>query len=184
MNLTVKYLFLVFLTGIVSCSRPGNDKWIITDRIQYDVIIKSPDVTLDWWVQNIEGRDREIFINTLIEGAANGKIKAYDAFSFSLITPEAVSKIFHRTDTISLFQKYPPYEAYDSVVKKTLSMQEITRMRFLEEWLQNKKTLEIQKNVIGYCPMMQSFDQEGNLRGYMPLFWVFTRDGYPEILKK
>ena len=57
------------------------DKILLAERVQYDVLIKSPDTDLDWWVQNIEGSKRETFIKTILKLASDGKVKAYDYFN-------------------------------------------------------------------------------------------------------
>jgi hypothetical protein len=174
---------LVLVMLFISCQSEDKDSWTVTQRIQYDVTIKSPDPDLDWWVQNIEGMNREAFINELLYAAYQGNIKTYDAFLLNEMTTNQVKDIGHRSDTLRLQRSVAPYDYHDTVINKELSIHEITRIRFLEEWNLNKRNKQINKVVMGIAPLLESYDENGNLRGYQPMFWVFFDKKYPEMLR-
>lgn len=158
---------------IVSCNRHGQQRMVqVTERIQYDVDIKSPDPDFDWWVQNIEGSKREVFIKQVMDAAYNGQVKAYSYFGESL-TPRQVREIGFRRDTLTFQRAEPPYAFYDTVVERRINFNDITRFRFLEEWRMDPNTLEIHKKVTGIAPILKRYEETGELRGYMPLFWVY-----------
>jgi len=180
-NPVIVLIILVLIKA--SCSGLEKDQSTITQRIQYDVTIKSPDPDLDWWVQNIEGMRRETLINDLLEVAYQGKVNAYDPFLLSKMHPEQVQSIGSRSDTFRLQRPEPPYEYYDTVINQRLSIHEITRIRFLEEWNLNRKNMKISKEVLGIAPMLESYDKNGVLRGYQPMFWIFFDQKYPAALK-
>ena len=171
-----------FLISVFSCQQPDRKHdSLLTERIQYDVTIKSPDVDYDWWVQNIEGRSREAFVRRVLEAASNGEVQAYNYFNHPL-TPEQVRSIGYRRDTLTFQRAYPPYEFFDTIVEEKIEIRDITRFRFLEEWYFNNNTLEIEKKVLGIAPIVRKYDEHGDLRGYMPLFWVYLDDRYPEMI--
>jgi hypothetical protein len=161
-----------------SCGRSNKDKQLVTDRIQYDVDIKSPDPEFDWWVQNIEGSSREAFIRQIIDAAYSGKLRVYNYFNEPL-TAEEVKMIGNRSDTFTFQREYPPYDFYDTVIRQRLEMKDITRIRFLEEWYMDEKTLEFDKKIVGIAPIIRKYDPNGELRGYMPLFWVYLDERVP-----
>jgi hypothetical protein len=166
-------LLLFFL--IISCNNKPNDKFsIITERIQYDVDIKSPDSDFDWWVQNLEGSDREKLVNLLLTSAYEGKVNVYGYYSNELLSVDEVKKIGFKSDTLTFQRSGPPYELYDTIVERKVDYRDITRIRFLEGWYINEKTLEFKKEVIGIAPLLKSYDPDGNFRGYMPMFWVYA----------
>ena len=72
---------LLFIFLFYSCNQQNNRSHkLITERIQYDVDIKSPDPDFDWWVQNIEGSKREQFVRSIIERAHSGEVDVYDYY--------------------------------------------------------------------------------------------------------
>lgn len=181
MKTTLSVMCLLLLLQF-SCKQSENDKLTVTHRIQYDVTIKSPDTGFDWWVQNIEGVNREAFVSLLLENAYKGKIKTYDAFNYNPIAPAAVKNIGRQSDTLRIQRAEPPYTYYDTVIVRELSIHDITRIRFLEEWKMNKKSMQIRKEVLGIAPLLESYDEQGHLRGYQPMFWFFFDKDYPEKL--
>lgn len=176
----------VIFTGLITlsaCQRKKDDLHSVTQRIQYDVTIKSPDPNLDWWVQNIEGMNREAFVSDLIAAAYKGEVTTYDPFLLSKLEPGQISRIGSRSDTLRIQMSEPPYTYYDTVINVELSIHDITRIRFLEEWQQNPESRQVHKKVLGIAPLLESYDEEGILRGYQPMFWIFFDDAYPRKLQ-
>ncbi len=177
-------LFYSFLTILLISNSCGQkQKELVTERIQYDVIIKSPDPEWDWWVQNLEGPKREQFVRNILESAYAGKVKAYDYFNQPL-TPEEVKAIGNGTDTLLGTSPDPPYNDTTIIVQHHLDMSKITRVRFLEEWRMDPDNLSTEKKVLGIAPIMEVFNDDGSHRGYMPLFWVYLDTEYPGKLPK
>lgn len=170
-----------------SCGNDSNTKDYknekqLTERIQYDVLIKTPDPDLDWWTQNIEGSKREIFVKTILDLAYSGKVKAYDYFNEPLTT-EQVKAIDNTSDTISVQDPDNPDIYLDTVIKQTLDIQIITKVRFLEEWYLDEKDYSFDKKVCGVMLMKENYGDSMELRGYTPLFWLYFDDEYPAKMK-
>jgi len=172
-------LFLIMLT--LSCSRgTGPTENIVTKRIQYDVSIVSPDPDYDWWVQNIEGSDREKLVRNILQAADKGRVKVYDFFTLKPLTSEDVKGILSRKDTVSIESTLPPYDLVDTIISREVRLTDITRIRFLEEWRMDENALIFEKKVYGICPLVEVFTETGELKGYKPLFWIFLDDRYPK----
>jgi len=176
-------LFILVSLILSGCANKSGNDTIVTERIQYDVTIKNREADADWWVQNIEGSKRESMVADIITAASGGKLKLYDYFTNKELSKTEVKAIFKKTDTISVESPNPPYQLVDSVMVRELKSGDITRLRFLEEWSMDKQTLEVKKQVIGICPLLESYSETGELRGYQPLFWVFFDAAYPAALK-
>ena len=179
---------LLLFTGVVFLLAGCKDKTeesgnVLTKRIQYDVPIVSPDPEFDWWVQNIEGAKREELVQNILGSAVQGKVKVYDFFSYKLLSPEMVQGILRRVDTVALESPDPPHELVDTVLVHELSVKDITRIRFLEEWEMNPVSLAFNKKVMGICPLVEVFTDSGESRGFKPLFWAFFDEKYPDALK-
>jgi len=180
----MKPIFILFSCALfclaTSCDRQAKRRLVlITDRIQYDVDIKTPDPDFDWWIQNIEGSKREVFIRQVMDAAYEGKVRTYSYFNAPL-TPGQVREIGFRADTLTFQRAVPPYDLYDTVVERRINLQDITRFRFLEEWYMAPKSYEITKKVTGIAPVIRVYEETGELRGYMPLFWIYFDENYPQ----
>lgn len=182
------FSFLLIITAIsllsFSCQNKGDsDKNSVTKRIQYDVMLRNPEADPDWWVQNIEGSDREKLVKDILSRVSEGVVKAYDFHTNRPLSVEEVRKIMKRVDTISLERAVPPYDLVDTVLVTEIRLSDITKLRFLEEWKMDEKTLDFSKQVLGICPLIEKYSDSGELRGYKPLFWVFFNDRYPAELE-
>ena len=175
---SVSCFLLSIALGMMLFSCKNKEQKLITERIQYDVSIKSPDPEWDWWIQNLDGPRREEFVKMILNAAYSGKVKSYD-FDYRPITVEQVKAIDNRTDTLVQSSPVPPYNDTSIVVKRHLDLQKIVRVRFLEEWTMNENTLEFTKKVLGIAPIKAVYGDDGEFRGYSPLFWVFLDKEYP-----
>ena len=172
-------LFLLVAVFIISCN--NDDRFQnLSERIQYDVPIKNNNVDANWWVNNIVGPDREDLIKGIFEKAKNGDIQVYDYFN-ELLTTDDVKKIGIDTIYKTIKRNTPPYEEYDTMIVSQLEWEDVTKLRFLEEWKIDTKTMDIQKTVIGIAPV-KMVNVGGELYS-MPLFWIYLDEKYPAILK-
>jgi hypothetical protein len=170
-------LILIAVVFLIGCEQKEVEKNYLTERIQYDVKIKGDDPEADWWVDNIVGPDREKFVRQIIEKARRGEVTAYDYFNNPL-TPKQVQKIGVDTLAQTLRRTVEPYDEYDTMIVTKLDYGQVTKIRFLEEWVWDENTLEISKKVLGISPvvMVRVGEQEYN----MPLFWVYMDERFPE----
>ncbi|MCX6272544.1 MAG: hypothetical protein NTU44_15265 [Bacteroidetes bacterium] len=182
MKTTGKILFLILpLILFLSCEKKSSKK-IITERIRYDVPVKSPMEGTAWWVENIEGSKREIFVKSIINAALKGDIQAYDTDN-KAITKEKIKFLFSHSDSVYTVSPNPPYNDTMMVVKKEIHQEEITMVRFLEEWYMDEKTLEFDKKILGIAPVRNNYDEHGAFRGLEVLFWVYFDKEYPAKLQ-
>ncbi|OPZ99801.1 MAG: hypothetical protein BWY70_00875 [Bacteroidetes bacterium ADurb.Bin408] len=172
------FTVLIMAMFIVSCHNSEVSKKIITERIQYDVLIKTPDADMDWWIQNIEGAKREELIKMILDKVYEGKIQAYDYLNKPM-SAEEVKNIGKRNDTLLMPSIEPPYEDSVVIINESLKVSDITKLRFLEEWSIDQNTLIIEKRMLGLSLVKEDFDANGELRGYKPLFWIYFDKKYP-----
>ena len=108
-----KFIFISVALSMVllSCkSGESADKDLVTKRIQYDVVIQNPDVEMDWWVQNIEGSNREKLLKDIFQSVLTGEVKTYDFNSYKPYSVDEIKNIMKRTDSISMVSPIPPYD--------------------------------------------------------------------------
>lgn len=177
-------VILVFLTLVLACNDGKyKEKDVVTKKILYDVTIINKDKEFDWWVQNIEGENREELISNILNSVASGNVTAYDYLSHKAMSKHEISQMLKRTDTIAIESPNPPYDLMDTIINSELKKKDIEKLRFLEEWYMNDNSLSFQKKIVGICPMIAKYGDTGDFRGYMPLFWVFFDEKYPAALK-
>lgn len=179
--LKVSFLFLIILFAFLACAPKQAEKGeLVTERIQYDVNIISPDSeNPKWWADNLEGSKREAFVNKIIEVALSGKVKLYNPFDDAVMTVDDLRNMLHRVDTVVVKDSEPPYLDKDTIVTKNISNSDINMIRYLEEWYMDSKTLKIEKKILGICPLIPYFTSSGEYLGKKPLFWIYFDEKYP-----
>jgi len=178
-NLSLFLATILFLQIVSSCEYGKNE--IVSEKIQYDVNIKSPDPDYDWWIQNLPGPQREKLVETILTGAINGKFQAYDYYN-NPISPAEVSAILSDTTVVRLTQVEPPYETYDSIIIYNIIPEDIQRIRFLEEWRMNTEDLSFEKKIVGIAPVARRVVLE--IERWQPLFWIYPDKEFEDNLKK
>ncbi len=178
-----RYIFpvLIIFLFVTSCNR-GHEPVLVTKKIQYDVNIKSPDPEYDWWIQNLVGPEREKIVTLIMEGAKAGKFKAYDYY-YEPLTVKQVNDIIADTVAVKVQRDKPPYDIFDTLMIDRIENRDILRLRFMEEWRVNPKTLQFEKIVRGIAPVARRISQTGEVR-WQPLFWIFPDDDFAKKLRE
>lgn len=180
MKRSVIYMTIILLLVLASCQQ--DQKQLITQKIQYDVLIKSPAPDYDWWIQNLPGPQRENLVDMLLDGALSGQYQSYDYFN-NPISAFEVSKILSDTSVLTLMAKEPPYEYYDTTIVYTIQREDILKIRFLEEWSADPEQLLFDKKVLGIAPVARRIDPMG-IERWQPLFWIYTDETFIQNFKK
>ncbi len=175
------FLLIIFQWIASGCNR-HHEPMVVTERIQYDVPIKSPEPDYDWWIQNLVGPQREQIVNLILSGAKSGKYKTYDYF-FRPLSRGQVAAILSDTLVRKLRRETPPYELYDTVIITRIRNKDIVRLRFLEEWRTDPSTLQFEKVIKGVAPVARRIDQTGTVR-WQPLFWIIPDEKDAETLRR
>ncbi|MFA8301392.1 MAG: hypothetical protein ACEPOV_14590 [Hyphomicrobiales bacterium] len=183
MKTFVRLILLLSVITLVSCKNESKNNVVLAKKIQYDVSIKSPDSNYDWWIQNLVGPERERFTELIFDAVLSNKIQAYDYFN-KPISANDINKILYDTTYTVLQRDYPPFEEYDTLYVKQIRPVDIERIRFLEEWKIDTTSLQVEKKVFGIAPIIKEVDDNGNFRGWYPLFWIYTDKEFTKQMSK
>lgn len=118
-------------------------------------------------------------ILTILDAAKAGDITLYsswdDAFSVPL-TQEEVVDMMSSTDTVSI---YDPITFKDSivVVENDLNWEDIQKYRIKEVWFFDEETSSLGVRILGIAPIINRYDDNGNLLNSGPMFWAY----YPDL---
>lgn len=177
------FLILIILIA-VSCNNASNEKKNgVTDKIRYVVSIKNSDKDADWWIDNIEGQKRESFVGTILNVVLAGKVKAYEDEDFKIEFPAAKIKAkYNRIDSLYIPSLRNPKMDSLILIKEELDAKAINKIAFVEQWNMDPATLKIEKNVLGFCPVVEVFTSDPEtgeqiFKGLKALFWVKLSKG-------
>ncbi len=112
----------------------------------------------------------------------DGSITAYDPgpllqddeFRKPLLTSE-LKDIFTRTDTV--YVEDQDGNMVPQVVETTLESRDVKMYRIKEDWIFDKQRSKIDIRILGIAPMREVKGEDGEIRGYAPIFWLY----YPEL---
>ena len=117
------------------------------------------------------------FMTIVMDALREGSITAYeitetDEFLIPLTFEEIMGRL-ERSDTVELQRPFPPYDYYDTVITTKFNSQDVKRIRVKEDWYFDKQRSQMDVRIIGICPVRDSYDENGNFRGFDPLFWIY-----------
>ncbi len=112
----------------------------------------------------------------------DGSITAYDPgpllqddeFRKPLLTSE-LKEIFTRIDTV--YVEDVDGNMVASVQESSLESRDVKMYRIKEDWVFDKQRSKIDIRILGVAPMREVKGEDGEIRGYAPIFWLY----YPEL---
>ena len=111
-------------------------------------------------------------VDIIIDGAYQGKIKAYETWTAKLLSKEEVKAIQNYTDTVEV--EIPKTKKLKKqAVKHTLDRKEIKNFRVMMDWFYNSTTKKIKTKVVGIAPVLNLYTDSGSFKGTRPLFWIY-----------
>lgn len=117
-------------------------------------------------------------MQVIMDALKEGSITAYDAslptdeFTAPLTFQELMNTL-ERTDTITLQRPVPPYDWYDTVITQSFNPTDVKKVRIKEDWFFDKHRSMLDVRILGICPVVEDYDEQGEFRAYRPLFWVY-----------
>ena len=120
--------------------------------------------------------DRKSLFDVIKQGLLlDGSLTAYDP------GPLLQDDEFHRPMTADAPQQplnpLEPTTTYDTSVVDPLTTDRIKRYRIKEDWFFDKQRSKMEVRIIGIAPMKEAKGEDGEVRGYAPIFWLY----YPEL---
>ena len=172
-------LILLFIGLLLVHSCKNHDRNLITSRITYDVSIRNTNLEADWWNNNLPGPAREKLVVDLFGNIRSGSQKVFTS-NGRLLTKDEINTILSPESSVVFQRPDPPYENFDTIIRQEFNLRDVTHMRFLEAWYSDGCNIE--KEVLGFAPVVENYGPDGQFRGYEALFWIFTNDEVPGFL--
>lgn len=124
----------------------------------------------------------ESFMQMLLDALNDSLITAYDPMNDEFLIPysnEQLSQLMNKTDTLSMLSTDPPYNPVDTIINVPFDPTTVKQIRLKEDWFFDKQRSVMDVRIIGICPVTEEYDDNGEFKGYKPLFWIY----YPEARK-
>jgi hypothetical protein len=179
------FIMCTMLLVFAGCNQKGDktktNGQVLSKSIEYDVSINNyiwlgkhtlNGANTEWYLNNLEGSVRSGFMELLWKNAMAGKLDLYDMNDKKIDTTE-LKKILTITDTVSVSIRN---NIKNTLINRAIQFDEITSLRFREEWTYDPATMAVSKKVLALAPIMMpvKYDVEGN-ESYgkdKALFWV------------
>jgi gliding motility associated protien GldN len=119
---------------------------------------------------------RRSFMQVVLDAIKEGSITAYDASSDEFLIPYTYDQIIlnlSSVDSITAQRTEPPYDYYDTVIKKDFDPTAVKQIRIKEDWFFDKQRSVLDVRILGICPILEEQDENGEFKGYKPLFWIY-----------
>lgn len=117
-------------------------------------------------------------IQIIHEAAKRGDITVYDpsvlnADQFTqVLNTEKVKVIGEKNDTVVQPDVMNPDREVEVAIHNPLTWDKIKKFRVKEVWFFDTKTSTMQVRIIGIAPVMEDYDDNGNYRGDMTMYWI------------
>lgn len=121
--------------------------------------------------------DRISLIDLLRLGIREGQFTPYEphlngADWKKAMDPERAMLVGTSEEYVRMNRPDPPYEEYDTVFVAALDNFNVRRFKVKEEWFFDKKRSVMDVRILGICPVLDVYDQEGELKGFQDMFWI------------
>ncbi|MEI6883652.1 MAG: gliding motility protein GldN [Bacteroidota bacterium] len=119
------------------------------------------------------------FMQILLDAMKEGTIQAYSAETDLFLVPVTYKEMMDQLESkqkVRLKRPENPDEEYDTVISKPFYASDVKQLRIKEDWYFDKQRSVLEVRILGVCPMMESFTDDGTSRGYKPLFWIYFPD--------
>ena len=124
-------------------------------------------------------------INILMDAVESGAVTAYDGLDDEFRQPleaNSMSSFGGGSDTVWVYDPILEIEV-PTVTSNEFDPMKVNKFRLKEVWFFDEETSTMVVRIMGIAPILDSYDEYGNFRGELPMFWAYF-PGLREILVK
>jgi len=118
--------------------------------------------------------DRRSLTQVVYQSVLEGTITPYgtldDEFTIQLTKAE-VEQMTSKVDTEFIENQFGEIEPVP--IKEEFNPGAVKRYRLKEEWFFDNQKSVLEARIIGMCPITEKFDENGEYKGELPLFWIY-----------
>lgn len=116
------------------------------------------------------------FMQILLDAIKEGSVTAYSPLSDEFLYPISYKELMDKLETtqrVTLQRPDNPDITFDTVISKFFYASDVKKLRLKEDWFFDKQRSVFEVRILGICPVMDNYSEEGIYRGDEPLFWVY-----------
>jgi gliding motility associated protien GldN len=126
------------------------------------------------------------FIEMLLWGIRNGELKAYDPLDDRFTTEIKYDDILTKMTGIPIAVKVVnPVTGEETTTyqRRDFVPTDVTKFKIKEDVIFDRNAGREVKRIIGICPVVDKYDEEGRFKGQQPLFWIYYPKARPVLAK-
>jgi gliding motility associated protien GldN len=113
------------------------------------------------------------FMQIVLDNLKEGTITAYEDDKF--ILPRNYNEIMkssERSIKKTLFHPGTEIE-FDTTIVETFQARDVTKLKLKEQWVFDRQRSVLEVRILGICPIKESYDEQGNYRFDIEMFWIY-----------
>jgi len=116
----------------------------------------------------------QLIYDAVTNPAALVTITPYDVLDDEFTVRLTVAEVEQKTTKIDTeFVEDENGDLKPHPIKEDFSPHAVKRYRLKEEWFFDNQKSVLEPRIIGMCPVQEKFDEMGEYKGEMPLFWLY-----------
>ncbi len=135
-------------------TQPDSNAVLVADSIIYSVYIKNPDTTDKWTEYCLRNMNRKKLLDLIFNNIYNGKLTAYSYRDWVYN-----EKVIISPDSIKNWEKL-------------IGKQRIGKIEFVERWFYDPKSNTFIKQVLEITLGYELYNDNGQVKGYAPVFKI------------
>lgn len=123
-------------------------------------------------------------MTVIMDAVREGTITAYDPTKDDQflvpLTYQEIEKKFNKSDTVPIFDPNNPQRILRyEVVKEDFRSNSVQRIKLKEVWFFDKQRSQMDVRILGICPVINLYDDNGNYFGLEEMFWIYFPEARP-----
>lgn len=115
---------------------------------------------------------------TIYNSILNSELTVYDAIDdeFTLqMTSSAALAVGEKREILYVEDEDNNPDSVEII--EPITTQNVMRFRIKEDWFFDRQRSTMETRIIGICPVAEMYDENGDYKGEMPMYWVY----FPEV---
>lgn len=127
-----------------------------------------------------------MLINILLKAITVDSVQAFSPIDDRFTTPMSIAEVEHEVhgtaQTIRITNPITGKET-DTTIYNDFDPNSVTRYRLKEDWVFDKATSTLYCRIIGIAPERTILNDDGSIRAYAPMFWLYYPDLRPILAR-
>jgi gliding motility associated protien GldN len=123
------------------------------------------------------------FMTVLMDAIREGTVTAYDQTDDQFLVPltyQEIEKKLTSVDTVDMIDPNNPDRILRrDVVKEEFDSRVVQRLLIKEDWFFDKQRSQMDVRILGICPIMNVYDDDGNFIAFEKMFWIYFPEARP-----